>query len=250
MACGDLLQHAAARRARVGEAAMAERAVGNHRDAMVLAPGQHGVLDRALLQMVEDLVAGDPALAAGFPGGIEVGHVEVADAPGQDLALLAEPLEAREGVLERVRAGPVQEVAVQPVGAQARERPLAGRHRRRRGRRCWGAPWRRGRPRRAARRWPRRPRSSASPYISAVSIWVMPRSRPRRRAATAVGRCASSIYQVPWPIDRRPRAAREPNGRCSMLHDPGETAPAARRWASGLTRPRPAAIARVRSRTA
>ena len=32
-----------------------------------------------------------------------------------------------EGVLERVRAGPVQEVAVQPVGAQARERALAGR---------------------------------------------------------------------------------------------------------------------------
>src|SRR5215213_8457360 len=42
--------------------------------------------------------------------------------------------------------------------------------------------------------------SSASPYISAVSMWVMPVSTPRRSAATAALRSPRSIYQVPCPI--------------------------------------------------
>ena len=42
--------------------------------------------------------------------------------------------------------------------------------------------------------------SSASPYISAVSIWVMPSSMPRRSAATARLRSPRSRYQVPCPI--------------------------------------------------
>src|SRR5689334_18972628 len=42
--------------------------------------------------------------------------------------------------------------------------------------------------------------SSASPYISAVSIWVMPSSMPRRSAATALLRSPRSMYQVPCPI--------------------------------------------------
>src|SRR5260370_9428468 len=42
--------------------------------------------------------------------------------------------------------------------------------------------------------------NSASPYISAVSMWVMPRSMPRRKAATAVLRSPWSMYQVPCPI--------------------------------------------------
>jgi hypothetical protein len=41
---------------------------------------------------------------------------------------------------------------------------------------------------------------SASPYISAVSMWVMPRSTPRRKAATALPRSPRSMYQVPCPI--------------------------------------------------
>src|SRR5579871_3290304 len=42
--------------------------------------------------------------------------------------------------------------------------------------------------------------SSASPYISAVSMWVMPRSSPRRNAATAAFRSPRSRYQVPCPM--------------------------------------------------
>src|SRR4051812_23682501 len=44
--------------------------------------------------------------------------------------------------------------------------------------------------------------SSASPlpYISAVSMWVMPSSMPLRSAATASLRGPCSMYQVPWPM--------------------------------------------------
>src|ERR1700712_3244454 len=41
---------------------------------------------------------------------------------------------------------------------------------------------------------------SASPYISAVSICVMPSSMPRRNAATAPLRSPRSMYQVPCPM--------------------------------------------------
>src|SRR5215475_6237903 len=42
--------------------------------------------------------------------------------------------------------------------------------------------------------------SSASPYISAVSIWVMPSSMPRRSADIAALRSPRSRYQVPCPM--------------------------------------------------
>src|SRR6185295_16858206 len=42
--------------------------------------------------------------------------------------------------------------------------------------------------------------SSASPYISAVSICVMPSSMPRRSAAIALLRSPRSRYQVPCPM--------------------------------------------------
>jgi hypothetical protein len=57
---------------------------------------------------------------------------------------------------------------------------------------------------------------SASPYISAVSIWVMPRSMPRRNAATAVARSPRSMYQVPCPITGT-RGPLEPNFCCRKI---------------------------------
>ena len=43
------------------------------------------MLDRALAQVVEDLIAGKKALAGGLPHLLEVVLVEVAHAPGEDL---------------------------------------------------------------------------------------------------------------------------------------------------------------------
>src|SRR6266851_4033600 len=58
--------------------------------------------------------------------------------------------------------------------------------------------------------------SSASPYISAVSMWVMPRSTPRRSAAMACLRSPRSIYQVPCPITDTSYLLL-PNGRDFMV---------------------------------
>src|SRR5258705_5777688 len=96
---------------------------------MLLAPWNHCVLDRALLQMVQDLVAGDTAVADDLPGFVQIRHVEVAHAPGQDLALALKLLESRERVLERILAAPVQEIAVEAIGLQPSQRSFAGQHR-------------------------------------------------------------------------------------------------------------------------
>ena len=72
---------------------MAERTVGDDRDAVLLAPGEHGVLDGAFLEMVEDLVAGDAACAGDPQGLLEVRNIEIAHAPGQDLPFAPKLLE-------------------------------------------------------------------------------------------------------------------------------------------------------------
>ena len=123
---GGLLEDPAPLGVRAGEVAVAERAVGDDRDSVLLAPGEHGVLDGAFLEMVEDLVAGDAACAGDPQGFHQVGIIEIAHAPGQDLPFAPKLLEGRECLLQRVVTPPVQEVAVQPVGLEARERPLAG----------------------------------------------------------------------------------------------------------------------------
>ena len=129
--------------------------------------------------------------------------VEVADAPVADLAVAAQPLERRHGLRQRVRAAPVQQVEVEPVGAEPPQAALAG------GDRALGrrvvrvdladqedlvAPAPRSPrpppPRRRPRRTSRRCRSG-----------VRPRSSPRRSAATSAARRpgCSPMRQVPWP---------------------------------------------------
>src|SRR5215813_9620041 len=49
---------------------------------MPLAPGNHRVLDRALLEVIEHLIAGDPALACNRQHLVEIISVEVGHAPG------------------------------------------------------------------------------------------------------------------------------------------------------------------------
>ena len=197
---------------------MAERAVGDDRDAVLLAPGDHGVLDGALLEMVEDLVAGDAALRRrSRRASSRSGIIEIAHAPGEDLPFAPKLLEGRERLLQRVVTPPVQEVAVQPVGLEARERPLAGRDR----------PAPRGILREdlgdqedlvasPGDRLGDQILGGADRYISAVSMWVMPRSRPRRSASIVAAASSLSLYQVPWPITGTLRWV-GPNGRRSML---------------------------------
>jgi hypothetical protein len=79
------------------------------------------VLDPALLEVIEDLVAGDLTVAGNRARRLELMDVEVADAPRQDLARLLKLLEGGDRVLERMLAGPVQEIRVQPVGPEPAE---------------------------------------------------------------------------------------------------------------------------------
>src|SRR6267143_5417414 len=123
---GDLAQHAAALRVGAGDAPGAQGGVRHGRDAMLFIPRPYGVLDRPLLHVVEDLVARDTTRAGDPGGGVQVGNVEVSHAPGENLAVALQRLERLDGVLQRVLAGPVQQVAVEVVGAEAGERALAG----------------------------------------------------------------------------------------------------------------------------
>ena len=174
---GDLFQHAPSGRARAWKAPVTERAVSDHGHAVRLAPGDHRVLDRALPQMVEDLVADRAALARDPPRFLEIGHVEVAHAPGQDLAVAPELLECGDRVLERVSTAPVQEVA-SPAGRSRGARATARRPRSfRSATRSRGGPWRPGRPRRGVRRSPRR----SSPRRH--------RTSPRCRCGSCRDRC-------------------------------------------------------------
>jgi hypothetical protein len=115
----DVFQHAAPGGARAGEAAVAERAVGDDRHTLLLTPGHYRVLDCALLQVVEHLVAGDPAGVCDGEHILEIVDVEIANAPRQDLAARDEVLQRSDRVFEGIRSAPVEEVAVEPIGLKA-----------------------------------------------------------------------------------------------------------------------------------
>src|SRR5450432_340124 len=86
MGLRDFFQHTARLAARRGEIVVAERRIGDDRDAVPLAPRDQRVFDGPLLQMIKYLIAGDAALTGYIKQFVEVVHVEIADAPGADLA--------------------------------------------------------------------------------------------------------------------------------------------------------------------
>ena len=62
-------------------------------------------------------------MPSGTPGQlVHVAGIEVAHAPVADLAVLLESLERLHRLGQRVRAAPVQQVEVEPVGLQAASR--------------------------------------------------------------------------------------------------------------------------------
>src|SRR6202044_1954448 len=80
------LQHLSGLAARRWEIIVAERRIGDHRDAVLPAPWDHRMLDGAFLQMIEHLVAGDLALAGHRQQLTEITAIEIADAPTADFA--------------------------------------------------------------------------------------------------------------------------------------------------------------------
>ena len=119
------------------------------------------------------------------------------------LSARAQRLETGHGLGERDVAAPVQQIQIETIGAEALQAALAGGSDAAAGSRGADRPCSPEIPRRAGPRSPRRRLLSAPPsaYISAVSISVMPRSRPSRSAAIscARSRARSPIRQVPIP---------------------------------------------------
>ena len=95
---------APARAVRLGKIIVAERRIRHHRDAVLLAPRDHRVLDRALLQMIEHLVAGDTHCHEHLFQLVEIVDIEIADAPAFDLAGGDQLFEGRNRVRQRIRS--------------------------------------------------------------------------------------------------------------------------------------------------
>ncbi len=116
-------------RARIeGNRRLTERRVGDHGRALSRAPGQHRMLDCAFLQVIQHLIAGRMSRSRDGRDLVKILDVEIAHAPRQNLAVAQQCVEAGDGVLQGRSAAPVKQVAIQPVGAQPRERLFAGRH--------------------------------------------------------------------------------------------------------------------------
>jgi hypothetical protein len=82
------------------------------------------VLDRALLQVIQHLIA--RRHGTGVREFLKIAHVEVADSPGKDFAVALQLLEGADGFLERVAAAPMQQITVKTIGLEVLQRFFAG----------------------------------------------------------------------------------------------------------------------------
>src|SRR5271165_1559601 len=154
---------------------MPEGAVSGDGDAVPLAPWQHGVFDGPLLEMIEDLIAGDASFPCDRQGLFKVAHIEIADPPGQNLAVAPQFLESRDRIREPMRTAPMRS-------------SLSPRH-------VAGEPWSPEKLRRAARRSPRQP---------------VPRLRPRRTSPLyRYGSCQGRDRGAEQQSQRRGRLPRD-----------------------------------------
>src|SRR3954469_21849360 len=118
---GDICESTAAFRCRVRKIVVAERAVADERNIMDGAPGEHRVLHCSLLQMIENLVAGDLAFA-GHPTASSRSATSKLLTPHDRILPPAFSAESRKRLGERICAAPVQEIAVEAI----RPQPLQG----------------------------------------------------------------------------------------------------------------------------
>jgi hypothetical protein len=98
---------------------VAKRRISDDGNAMIFAPRKNPVLDCALCEIVEDLIADGADLVANGPDLFKISYIEVADASRADFAGPAKLLESSDCVLQRVLAPPVQEIAIQSVRLEA-----------------------------------------------------------------------------------------------------------------------------------
>ena len=131
MPVGDFLQHAPSGSARAGKSAcVTERAIGDHGDAVLFAPREHRLLDRALAQMIEHLVAsrmalpGDPSALRRDRARRSCSRPTTGSCRRPEAARRRRPCPPADDAPRQCR-----EIAVQTIGLEPRERPLARRDR-------------------------------------------------------------------------------------------------------------------------
>ena len=93
---GNSIQYASRVRAWTGKVPAAERAVGDNSNPVGFAPGEHSVLNGSLLEMIEHLIAREPAAPCDRSYFLEVGHIEITHPPGQNLPVPAQLFEGRD----------------------------------------------------------------------------------------------------------------------------------------------------------
>ena len=167
--------------------------------------GNDGVLDRPFLQVVKHLIAGRQPGTRDRGRLLEIVDVEIAHAPGANLAARAQLLERGQGLRERMSAAPMQQIAIEPVRLAA-EREIFRTRRSCRAARRWRAELSRpGTPRRGGPRW--RGRREFPP-------------RPSRTSPP----CRCDTCQDRGRVARHPphRAAIVPSARCPGLRPPRE----------------------------
>ncbi|VVO37462.1 hypothetical protein PS689_05506 [Pseudomonas fluorescens] len=118
MAIGDFMQGRVVQQI----TRLADRAVRHQRQVTIGAPQHQVELDATLLRVVQHLIGGATRVVQLD----HVRHVEIGNAPGTDLAFLAQTFERFDGLGQRVLARPVQQIKIDVIGIHPTKAGFAG----------------------------------------------------------------------------------------------------------------------------
>ncbi len=93
---------------------------------MLLADGQQIELDAARREMIQHLIGGAACPARLLQQLLQIVDVKIRNAPAQDFALLLKGFHCANSLFKRHVAAPVQQIEIQPVGAESPQAALAG----------------------------------------------------------------------------------------------------------------------------
>ncbi len=119
---GDRLQRRLAQ-----QRTLAERRIGHHHHVRLTALVEQLPFDAAAAEVIEHLVGRAVVAVRRTNDRCRASGVEVADTPLPDLAVLHQRLEGADGLLDRHRARPMQQIEIEAIGLEPFQAALAGR---------------------------------------------------------------------------------------------------------------------------
>src|ERR1700761_9427221 len=105
---------------------MTQWTVSHHRHFVLLTPGNDGIFNGPLLEVIKDLVTGKPTFIGEAPDLFQIVDVEIAHTPGEYFSFVTQLLEGGDRFLQRMAPAPMQKVAIQAVGLEAEQRFFTG----------------------------------------------------------------------------------------------------------------------------